>query len=360
VQKTRSENTTANRMHARIPETVNRLTAISQDVRSTSVPLKSLLAQSVHRVHRVTFGGIGLIGFTAETTTKLWLTLGVTLAIVGARLVIGWIVRGVAGRRAHERIAFWTNQTVSLAALGLMLITCASIWFDDTARLTSVAGIATAGIAIAAQKAVTAFAGYLVLMRGKTFTVGDRIKMGGVRGDVISVGFLQTRIMEMGQPNEVNQQEDPGMWVRARQFTGRTVTVTNDKVFEEPVYNFTREFPFIWEEMHVPIPYRADRTKAETILLDAVTAAVRPHTEGAAAARDALTKKYGVDLETLEPRAFWQLTDNWLEMTVRFIVPDHGIRNIKDEITRVVLREFDAARIDIASTSMEVTVMKDT
>ena len=112
--------------------------------------------------------------------------------------------------------------------------------------------------------------------------------------------------------------------------------------------------------MHVPIPYRADRTKAETILLDAVTAAVRPHTEGAAAARDALTKKYGVDLETLEPRAFWQLTDNWLEMTVRFIVPDHGIRNIKDEITRVVLREFDAARIDIASTSMEVTVMKDT
>jgi small-conductance mechanosensitive channel len=48
----------------------------------------------------------------------------------------------------------------------------------------------------AAQRAVTAFAGYLVIMRGKTFTVGDRIKMGGVRGDVIALGFLRTRILE--------------------------------------------------------------------------------------------------------------------------------------------------------------------
>jgi hypothetical protein len=52
------------------------------------------------------------------------------------------------------------------------------------------------------------------------------------------------------------------------------------------------------------------------------------------------------------------LTDNWLEMTVRFVVPDHGIRRIKDQITRTVLREFDAAGIEVARTSMEVTMMK--
>jgi hypothetical protein len=36
--------------------------------------------------------------------------------------------------------------------------------------------------------------------RGKNFHVGDRIVMGGFRGDVISVGFMQTVIIEMGQP----------------------------------------------------------------------------------------------------------------------------------------------------------------
>ena len=46
--------------------------------------------------------------------------------------------------------------------------------------------------------------------------------------------------------------------------------MTNDKVFDEPVYNYTREFPFIWEEVVIPVPYRADRDRAEEIVLTAV------------------------------------------------------------------------------------------
>ena len=51
---------------------------------------------------------------------------------------------------------------------------------------------------------------------------------------------------------------DPAMWVKARQYTGRIVTVSNAKVFDEPVFNYTLEFPYLWEEMTIPIPYKAD------------------------------------------------------------------------------------------------------
>src|SRR5438270_6211174 len=128
-------------------------------------------------------------------------------------------------------------------------------------------GLFSAGLAFALQKVVTSVAAYFVLLRGKTFNVGERIKMGGVRGDVINLGFIQTTIMEMGEPPAV-QSEDPGMWVAARQYTGRIVTVTNDKIFDTPVYNYSRDFPFIWEELHVGISYNADRNRAEQILLD--------------------------------------------------------------------------------------------
>jgi small-conductance mechanosensitive channel len=253
---------------------------------------------------------------------------------------------------------FWIRQGSSLAALVIILAAGVSIWFDDPARLTTALGLATAGIAIAAQKAVTSFAGYLVIMRGKTFTVGDRIKMGGVRGDVIALGFLQTRVMEMGQPREVNEQEDPGMWVRARQFSGRIVTITNDKIFDEPVYNYTREFPFIWEELHVPLPYRADRGRAEQILLDAVRAASEEFSRDAVGARQRLEKKYGLEHESLDPRVFWTLTDNWLELTVRFVVPEHGIREIKDRVARRVITEFDRSGLEVGSSTMEVTLFE--
>ena len=52
----------------------------------------------------------------------------------------------------------------------------------------------TAGLAFALQRVVTAIAGYVVILRGKTFSVGDRIVMGGVRGDVIELRFTQTVI----------------------------------------------------------------------------------------------------------------------------------------------------------------------
>lgn len=54
-------------------------------------------------------------------------------------------------------------------------------------------------------------------------------------------------------------------------------------------------------------------------------------------------------------RAFYRLTDNWLELTVRFVVRDHGMREIKDAIARTLLARFDADGIEIASATFEVS-----
>jgi hypothetical protein len=206
--------------------------------------------------------GIRLVGVNAETGQKLLLTIGVVVGLLLVRALAVVVARSITGQHRNERAMFWLRQGASIVATLVAVVALLSIWFDDPQRLTTGLGIFGAGLAFALQRVVTALAGYVVIMRGNTFTVGDRITMGGVRGDVIALTFTQTKIMEMGQPPAV-QGADPAMWVQSRQFTGRIVTVTNDKVFDEPVYNYTREFPFIWEEMMVPIPYRADRQRAE-------------------------------------------------------------------------------------------------
>jgi small-conductance mechanosensitive channel len=80
------------------------------------------------------------------------------------------------------------------------------------------------------------------LLRGKTFDVGDRITTGGVRGDVLVLGFTQTRIMEMGKPPSMDS-DGAGMWMMGRQFMGRLVTVTNDRIFDQPLDEYGRCFP---------------------------------------------------------------------------------------------------------------------
>jgi small-conductance mechanosensitive channel len=298
--------------------------------------------------------GVRLLGLTTETGHKLLLTALLLLVLAAIRLVAGALLGRMRGRGRIERVRFWARQFVNLFLAVATVIGLISIWFDDPSNLTTAMGLITAGLAFALQKVVTSLAGYFVILRGKTFTVGDRITMGGVRGDVIALGFFQTTIMEMGQPPPV-QAADPAMWVQSRQFTGRIVTVANSRIFDEPIYNYTRDFPYIWEELRLPIAYRDDPVKVEPILLDAARKhAVDTNTlEGGAL--DRLAREYGIQKVDFVPAVYFRLTDNWIELTVRFLVSDHGVRKVKDAMAREILARLRAAGIGVASTTIELS-----
>jgi small-conductance mechanosensitive channel len=153
--------------------------------------------------------------------------------------------------------------------------------------------------------------------------------------------------MEMGQ--SPREETDKKSWVRSRQFTGRIVTVTNDKVFDEPVYNYTHEFPYIWDEMQVPIRYQDDRVKAQQILVEAATRHAVTQVKIGKDEVKRLHERFGIHVGEIDPRVYWRITDNWLELTVRFLAPDHGIRDIKDAMSRDIMAGLDEAKIGIAS-----------
>jgi len=46
---------------------------------------------------------------------------------------------------------------------------------------------------------------------------------------------------------------------------------------------------------------------------------------------------------------YWRITDNWLELWLRFLVPHRGVRMIKDRMSRDILTGLDQARISVAS-----------
>ncbi len=298
--------------------------------------------------------GIKLVGLNAENAGKLLITvIFISLTLLVAKLFRS-LARHTLKGRSNVKFIFWTRQGINLALALILILGVCSIWFDDPSRLTTAVGLITAGLAFALQRVVTALAGYLVILRGKTFGVGDRIVMGGVRGDVVALGFIQTSIMEMGQPPGV-QSDQPGMWVRSRQYTGRIVTVPNSKIFDEPVYNYTRDFGYIWEEMNLPISYTADRKKAEQILLEAATrhqAKIDSLEKGDI--EELQRRYYVVNLQDFQPRVFYRMTDNWLELSVRFITEAHGVRSVKDRISREMLDAMEAAGIGVASATFEV------
>ena len=279
----------------------------------------------------------------------------VTIALIVAILFAAGLIRAAAGAVLHgkdrDRTRFWIAQSVRIITVVAVVATILRIWSAAFPQIGMIGGWVAAGLAVALQRVVTAFAGYVIVLRGNIFTVGDRITIGGVRGDVIALDFMQTTVMEMGQsPGE--RSDEPAMWVRGRQYSGRLVRVTNDKIFDTPVYNYTHDFPFLWDEIVLPIPYGKDYTVVERFLLDIA----RRHTAeimqaGQAALADLQGKYFLSEQPSVEPRVYVRLTDNWIELSLRFIGRDHGIRALKDAMNREILAELVKADIGVASST---------
>jgi hypothetical protein len=92
----------------------------------------------------------------------------------------------------------------------------------------------------------------------------------------------------------------------------------------------------------------------EAILLEAATRHAVDTNAMASEAKADLQQRFGVDSIDLQPHVFYRITDNWLELTVRFIVGTHRIRQAKDAMSRHIVAELDKAGIGIASATYDI------
>ena len=304
------------------------------------------------------FFGVTLVGVSATIGVKLVFTLVLVISLRVLRRLVLLVAQRILGGDVADPRRFWTRQGLQVLTTIVLVLGLLSIWVTPETDLTTGIGLVSVGLAFALQQVIISLAGYFVILRGDTFTVGDRITLGGVRGDVIRLGFLKTTIMEMGQPPSVAE-TDPAVWVNSRQYTGRLATVTNGVIFSEPVYNYTRDFPYLWEEITLPIAYKADRAAAESVLLAAAGAHAVVDDPRAEAALHWLQAHYALSDASLEPAVYWRITDNWLELSLRFLVEHRGVRQVKDRMTRDILTGLDQAGISIASATYEVVGVPD-
>lgn len=301
-------------------------------------------------------GGVTLVGFSGNVAYKILYTVALLVAVTAVRwlfrLAITHLVRGDGMHVAR----FWARQVVNVVLAGIFVAVVFSIWLNNSTSAAAGLGLFSAGLAFALQQVITSVAGYLLILRGNIFGIGDRIDMGGVRGDVIGLGFLRTTIMEMGAPpgDTDSAEADAASWVMARQYTGRIVTVANNAIFSDPVFNYSRDFPYLWEELHIPVKYTADHPQAEKILLDVAEDHSVDVDTVRSDALDQMRRRYLMPPTDLEPAVFYQLTDNWVMLTVRFAVPARGIRKIKSDMSREILTRFAAAGIEVASATYDI------
>jgi len=217
--------------------------------------------------------------------------------------------------------------------LTIILITI--VYSDKLGGLTVAFGVAGAGIAFALQEVIASFAGWLAIMFGEFYKTGDRVQLGGIKGDVMDIGVLRTTIMETGQ------------WVDGDLYNGRIVLVANSFVFKEPVFNYSGDFPFLWDEIKIPIQYGSNYDKAKAILLEIgedITGVLTQHSK---AKWNELQNKYRLENAQTEPMVSLVANDNWVEFTLRYVVDFKQRRSTKNELFTHILKAIEATNGEI-------------
>jgi small-conductance mechanosensitive channel len=277
-----------------------------------------------------------------------------TAAIAAAAAAVALVGALLARSRADDQFTrFHLVRVVRYSTLLVAAVAVALLWGVFHGHGTIVIGFFVAGLTFALQEVVGAIAGWFNIVVGRIYRVGDRVQIAGVHGDVIDVTLLRTKLLEFGTASDTAD-DAQAPWVRGRQYTGRIVVLSNKTSFTEPVFNYSAALDFIWEELTIPVPYDADWKRAERILLEEAER-ISAGTEAQEAVRR-LEERYPVPKTEVEPRVFVQMTDNWMQLAARFVIPVRQSRTLKSELTRRVRERFDEAGIPVASTTMDVTV----
>tara|TARA_R110000868_G_scaffold108031_7_gene295201 strand:+ start:9096 stop:9995 length:900 start_codon:yes stop_codon:yes gene_type:complete len=223
------------------------------------------------------------------------------------------------------------------------------VFSDKLGGFTVALGVAGAGIAFALQEVIASFAGWLAIMFGGFYNTGDRVQLGGIKGDVMDIGVLRTTIMETGQ------------WVDGDLYNGRIVLIANSYVFKEPVFNYSGDFPFLWDEIKIPIQYGSNYDKAKEIILNAGIEVAGDLTLTSKEKWKSLQNKYRLEDAQTEPMVSLVANDNWAEYTLRYVVGYKKRRITKTALFSKILSQIEATNgeVKMASATFQLVQAPD-
>jgi small-conductance mechanosensitive channel len=259
-------------------------------------------------------------------------------------IIVHFLNRSVRYRVSHPDTRYRAQKLTTFAGYLVSLLLVTTVFRDQLGHLAVAVGIIGAAVTLALQEVIASVAGWVAIPFGHFYQVGNRVRLGGVMGDVIDIGILRTTVMECGD------------WVNADLYNGRIVRIANSYVFKEPVFNYSADFPFLWDEITVPVKYGSDYRLTREILQQIVEDVVGEFTARATQSWREAVKKYRIEDESIEPVVTLVANDNWMEFTVRYIVDYKRRRATKDDLFTRILSAIDETdgRVAIASTTIQI------
>jgi small-conductance mechanosensitive channel len=193
-----------------------------------------------------------------------------SLAGIAVILICAILLESVGTALLERRALDWRRmQTLhTLLRLGVQLaggICVLLVVFGVPSQISTILGLATAGLTVALQSFIIAFFGWFILMGKNGVRVGDWVEINGVAGEVIEINLFRTTILENRS------------WADKGHPTGRRATFINNYAVTGQFFNFSTVGQWMWDEISVSLPQSPETYAKVALIQKAVTDETAPH-----------------------------------------------------------------------------------
>jgi small-conductance mechanosensitive channel len=254
----------------------------------------------------------------------IWTILLIATVYFVGRLVERAMQEGASdleGRHKIRRAMSWIRAVVLTVAL-------IAIWVSGAGQMGVFLGVIGAGIALSLQEVLLCVAGWALIIIKRPFDIGDRIELSGHVGDVIDIRVFQTSLLEVGN------------WVGADQSTGRIISVPNSAVFRELNANYTKGFPFIWNEQTIVVTFESDWKRAKEIILQQAQEEAQKIEAEVRRQIETMQSQYAIRYSHLTPIVYTHIADQGVALTLRYLCPVRKRRGMAHSVNEGILEDF--------------------
>ncbi len=270
---------------------------------------------------------------TSESQTTLIsivTRVAVILISIGAVLGLAEVWRRLTFRYVHDLRRRRQFLLVRRFVTGFLIFLVIVLGFaSEFSSLATFAGFVTAGIAVALQTILLSLAAYFFVIGRYGISVGDRVSVAGVTGDVIEVGLVRFYLMEFAST---------GIDLYP---TGRIVVFSNAVLFQAttPLFKQLPGTRYTWHEAILPLAPKADFNAVQQALNTAVEPIYKEYNLDALWHRRAFDS---IDLAVSPPSPEHrvQFSESGPELVARYPVDLNRAAEFDDRITRALRERF--------------------
>lgn len=192
------------------------------------------------------------------------------------------------------------------------------------------------GLTLSLQKPIMNFVGWISIIIGKPFRIGDRISIGssstaGLKGVVYNITPMYTSLAELDENLEP---------------AGKSVNVPNEQIFTQPVINMTKGSGYIWDELKIKVSQSADYNELKKVMLDVANKIIGKEMKKVLAdlkSKEAINRNDTPDI----PVVRYDIAASSIVLSLRYMVDATKKREIKSSITEKLIEEFKRRNITL-------------